>query len=77
MCVCVDISICIYICVCVDTSICIYILHTAQEWKIALWPNTRVVKCKFMCHRRQTSTTIRATGTIFQTLFILQFSVSL
>jgi len=36
-----------------------------KNGKIALWPNTRVVKCKCTFHKQKTSTTIRAIGTIF------------
>jgi len=41
-------------------------LYPPQNGEIALWPNTRVVKCKCMFHKRETSAIlIRATSTIF------------
>jgi len=42
--------------------------------EIALWPNIRVVKCKFIFHKRQTSTIIRAIGTATDRLEILRVS---
>jgi len=37
--------------------------------EIAMWPNTRVVKCNRMFHKRQTHTIIRTSATIYQTNF--------
>jgi len=54
-----------------DGKFCTNSYKPPKNGEIALWPNTRVVKYKYMLHKRQTSTMIRASGTIFWTLLIL------